>query len=121
MWITVSLVPDLLSCNLFLGWHVFKANMTTLLGSFAWKVIVCTTKVRYETFRNGKKYEDKAWCLFSPLQSMGNLSRKKTLHGGTNVFEEIYGRGMFCMGTNDQIMKGEGELRIKRFQRLTRA
>ena len=33
---------------------------TQWLGSFAWKVIVCTTKVRNETFRNGKRYEDKA-------------------------------------------------------------
>ena len=33
---------------------------THWLGSFARKNIVCTTKVRYETFINGKRYEDKA-------------------------------------------------------------
>ena len=33
---------------------------TQWLGSFAWKAIVCTTKVSDETFRNGKRYEDKA-------------------------------------------------------------
>ena len=33
---------------------------TQWLGPFAWKAIVCTMKVRDETFRNGKKYEDKA-------------------------------------------------------------
>ena len=36
------------------------ALKTQWLGSFAWKFIVCTTKVRGETFRNGKRYEDKA-------------------------------------------------------------
>ena len=30
------------------------------LGSFAWKVIVCTTKVIDKTFRNEKRYEDKS-------------------------------------------------------------
>ena len=33
---------------------------TEWLGSFAWKAIVCTTKVIDETFRNGKRYDDKA-------------------------------------------------------------
>ena len=33
---------------------------TYWLGSFAWKEIVCTTKVRDESFRNRKRYEDKA-------------------------------------------------------------
>ena len=32
---------------------------TQWLGSFAWKVKVCITKVRDETFRNGEIYEDK--------------------------------------------------------------
>ena len=33
---------------------------TQWLGSFAWKAISHSTKVRDETFRNGKIYEDKA-------------------------------------------------------------
>ena len=33
---------------------------TQWLGRFASKAIVCTTKVRDETFRHGKRYEDKA-------------------------------------------------------------
>ena len=33
---------------------------TQWLGSFAGKAIVCTTKVRDKTFRNAKRYEDKA-------------------------------------------------------------
>ena len=37
-----------------------KTLKTHLLGSFAWKAIVCTSKVRDETFRNGERYEDKA-------------------------------------------------------------
>ena len=50
-----------------------------------------------------------------PLQSMGNFFRKKALHGGTNVFGQIYG-GIFYMETNDQIMQ-MGKLIVKRFQR----
>ena len=30
--IALLLVPDMLSYNFFLGWHVFKANMTTLFS-----------------------------------------------------------------------------------------
>ena len=30
--ITLLVVPDMLSCNFFLGWHVLKINMTTLLS-----------------------------------------------------------------------------------------
>ena len=33
---------------------------TLWLGNFAWKALVCTTKVRDETFRNGKRCEDQA-------------------------------------------------------------
>ena len=33
---------------------------THWLGSFAWKAIVCTIKVRDGTFRNVEIYEDKA-------------------------------------------------------------
>ena len=46
---------------------------------------------------------------------MGNFFRKKALHGGTNVFGQIYG-GIFYMETNDQIMQ-MGKLIVKRFQR----
>ena len=45
----------------------------------------------------------------------GTFFPKKALHGGTNIFEQIYG-GMFYMGTNDQSMQGE-KLVVKRFQR----
>ena len=44
-----------------------------------------------------------------------NFFWKKALHGGTNVFAQIYS-GMFYMGTNDQI-KQVGEIMVKRFQR----
>ena len=46
---------------------------------------------------------------------MGELFWQKALHGGTNVFRQIYG-GMFYMGTNDQIMQGE-KLMVTMFQR----
>ena len=36
----------------------------------------------------------------------GNVSHKKVLHGGINVFGQTF-LGMFYMGTNDQIMQGE--------------
>ena len=42
--------------------------------------MVCTTKVKDETFRNWKRYEDKAKYLL-PLKSMGDLFLKKDLHG----------------------------------------
>ena len=42
---------------------------TQRLGSFAENTLVCTTKVRDEPSRNGKRYEDKAYC--PPPQSMG--------------------------------------------------
>ena len=47
-----------------------------------------------------------------------NFFCKKVLHGGTNVFGQIYGRvgGLFYMQTNDQIMQ-RGKLIVKRFQR----
>ena len=46
-----------------------------------------------------------------------NFFHKKTLHGRTNVFGQIWeGGGMFYMGTNDQIIQ-EGELMVNRFQR----
>ena len=35
---------------------------TQRLGSFAENTLVCTTKVRDEPSRNGKRYEDKAYC-----------------------------------------------------------
>ena len=38
------------------------------LGSFALKIIFCTARVRDETFRNGKRYEDKVYSLLSPTK-----------------------------------------------------
>ena len=50
-----------------------------------------------------------------PTKYGGTFFAKKALHGGTNVFAQIYGE-MFHVGTNDQIMQ-RGELMVKRFQR----
>ena len=36
------------------------AFKTQWLGSLLWKAIVCSTEVRDEAFKIGKKYEDKA-------------------------------------------------------------
>ena len=47
--------------------------------------MVCTTNVRDETLRNGKRYEDKA-CLLSPLQSMRKLFFIKKLCMGEQTF-----------------------------------
>ena len=68
-----------------------------------------------ETFRNGKRYEDKAHCLLSSYKVWRNFFRKKALHGGTNLFGQIY-RWMFYMGTNDQIVQGESLWLLRRFK-----
>ena len=75
------------------------------LGSFALKIIFCTTRVRDETFRNGKRYEDKVYTLLSPYKVWENFFRKKALHGGTNFLGQIYGR-VFHTVANNQIMQG---------------
>ena len=52
-------------------WKISKLYCMTLwFHCYALKIIACTAKVRDET---GKNYEDKAKCLLSPLQSMGEL------------------------------------------------
>ena len=84
------------------------------LGSFAWKVVVCTTKVRDKLLEIGKdwKIED---SVFSPASKVWeNFFHKKALHGETIFFGQIFGE-MFYMGTNDQIMQGE-KLMVKKFQ-----
>ena len=47
------------------------------LGSLALKIIFCTTRVRDETFRNGKRYEDKIQSLPSPYKVWENFFVKK--------------------------------------------
>ena len=47
-----------------------------------------------------------------PRKVWGNFFRKKALHGGTNFWGEIH-KGMFHMGTNDQIIQGGEKLRVK--------
>ena len=51
-----------------------------------------------------------------PYEVWGKLFHKKALHGKTNFFGQIF-RGMFYMGTNDQMMQ-KGKLMVTRFQRL---
>ena len=79
--------------------------ITHWLGIFAWKTIVCTTKVRDETFRNGKRHEDKAQCFI--LIHRDPLPPK---YGGTFFLKEQTFSGIFMgnveLGTNDQIMQG---------------
>ena len=78
---------------------------THWLGSFAWKTIVCTTKVSYEIFRNGKRYKDKAWCLLpSRKKHEGTFFLKKLCMGNKLFWANLW--GMFYMGTKDQIMQG---------------
>ena len=50
-----------------------------------------------------------------PYEEWGNFFHKKAFHGETNFFGQIF-RGMFYMGTNDQIMQ-KGKLIVTRFQR----
>ena len=74
---------------------------------FAWKVIVCTTKVRNKTFRNAKK-KIRRQIIVSPLPltMYGELFLWKSFAWRANFLGEIYGR-MFYMGANDQITEGE--------------
>ena len=80
---------------------------TQWLGSFAWKAIVCTTKVRDETFRNGKRYEDKAVSPRPSPEVCRDLFLKKAYHGGTNFFGQTYG-GYFTRGLMIRSCKGGG-------------
>ena len=52
-----------------------------------------------------------------PCKVWGPFFDKKALHGRTNYSGQIF-RGMFYMGTNDQIMQGK-KLMVKKFQRLS--
>ena len=70
-------------------------------GSFAWKAIVFSTKVRDETFRNGKIYEDKA-CF--PPQSKEDFFLKKVCMG-EQTFLGKFMWGVLYMGTSDQVMQ----------------
>ena len=72
------------------------------LGSFAWRAIVCATKVRMKLLEMGKDMKIKH-SVASP-KSMGRVFLKKALHGGANSFGQIYG-GIFYMETNDQVMQ----------------
>ena len=65
------------------------------LGSFAWKARVCTTKVRDETFKNGKRYEDKhSASPHPPIPSpklWGDFFLKKLFKGGQTLWENLWG------------------------------
>ena len=102
-------------------WKISKPYCLTLkqwLGSFAWKVIVCTTKIRDETFRNGKRYEGVSSLplpTHTHTHSMGELFSRKSFAWvkksfGANLWGGVY------VGTNDQIMQG-WNLMVNRFQR----
>ena len=85
------------------------------LGSFAWKVIVCTTKDRGKLLEMGKKLKIKHSVSCSPYKVQENFCHKKAFHRKTNFLGQIFW-GMFYMGANDQIMQG-GKLMVKKFQR----
>ena len=60
----------------------------------------------------GKYMKIKHSVFSHPYKVWGNIFRKKSLHGGTNVFGKIYGGGV-NMGTNDQIMQGSEKLTLQ--------
>ena len=80
--------------------HTVWVSKKHWLGSFAWRAIVCTTKVRMKLLEMGKDMKIKH-SVSSP-KCMGRLFLKNSLHGGANSLGQIYG-GMFYMETNDQI------------------
>ena len=60
------------------------------LGSFACKVIVCTTKVRDELLEMGKILKIKNIVSSHPYKVWGNFFQKKALHGGTNFWGDVF-------------------------------
>ena len=85
------------------------------LGSFTWKVRVCTTKVRNELLKMGIDLKIKHSVSSLIYKVWRNYFHKKALHRGRNFFGQIF-LGMLYMGTNDKIMQG-GKLMVKRSQR----
>ena len=77
------------------------------LGSFAWRAIVCTTKVRMKLLELGKDMKIKH-SVSSP-KSIGRLFLKKSLHGGANSFGQIYG-GCFTWRLMIRSCKGGGKV-----------
>ena len=75
------------------------------LGSFASKVIVCTTKVRDELLEMAKDLKIKHSVSSPPYKVLGNFFHKKALHGGTNVLEKFCG-GCFTWGLMIRSCKG---------------
>ena len=84
------------------------------LGSFAWKVIVCSTKVRDKLLDMEKVWRK---SIVSPLlyKAWANFFHKKALRRERNFLGQFF-FGMFYIETNDQIMQG-WKLMVKRFQR----
>ena len=75
-------------------------TVKTVARSFASKIIVCTTKVRDETFKKGKDMKIKHSVSSPPTKYSETFFSKNALHGWKNVLGKIYG-GMFYTGTND--------------------
>ena len=96
------------------SWPYCMTLKTHWLDSFAWKAIVCTTKVRDETFRNGESMKIKHSVSSSLYKVWGNVFRKKALHGRTKVLDKFMGES-FTWGL--MIRPCKGELINKRLQR----
>ena len=75
-------------------------------------VIAFITKVRNQTFRNGKRYEGKTQCLLFPCKEWGNFFVKKLCMGEQTFWGQIFG-GCFTW----QLMIGSCKLMVRRFQR----
>ena len=96
-------------------WKSSKPYCMTLkavTGQFYLKGHSLYHKNQGRTFRNEKRFEDKAQCL--PFL-WGNFFYKKSFALGNKLFWANFFE-MFYMGTNDQIMQW-GKLMVKRFQR----
>ena len=103
----------MLQCRLKTDWKISKPYCITLqqlLGSFASKVMICTTNIRNDLLEMGKglktKHSVSSLPYTPPYKVWGNFFHNKALHGGTNVFGQFFFGGIFYMGTNDQIMQG---------------
>ena len=94
--------------------------ITHWLGIFAWKTIVCTTKVRDETFRNGKRHEDKAQCFILihrdplPPKYGGTFFLKDFAYGNKRFRAYLW--GMLNLGLMIRSCKGNEKFHICIFQ-----
>ena len=103
-------------------WKISKPycmTLKTVARQFCWKGHSLYQKSQGQTFRNGKRFEDKAQYLLSPpplppTKYGGTFFKRKFCMGEQTFSGKFWGDVLH--GSNDQIMQ-RGKLMVKRFQR----